>query len=810
MKIHLKNRLLNAIASIEECHEYISNLNNIEHLIEYLSLCQSVAISIGESLESHENDKKISGNIVSMLEEYCDDLFKLSNVEQMDSDNFALLLNTCVQKISSIKAGISNELSEEKSIVAFLPYIASMWDSLDSICREAMKSELWETYVFPIPYISINTKHQIDAKHFEYDELPDDLPLIDYREKSLEDLKPDVIFYHNPYDGNNMVTQVYPQFFTENLKKITPYLVYVPYYIVAGKTASHFPEMPGVKNAWRVVVQQEVKGQYLEKYSEEKVLALGSPKLDALINYTPGNIPKEWQKKIADKIVLFFNIHLTSAMIDPSKLMDMLDYIMDFMQSNKDVVILWRPHPLIQQTLSAFQDNPQFIKQYKKRVDEFCTLDNGIYDDTSDLHRSLAISDAYIGSLKSSVLRLYAKSNKPYYLIPEVFEKKFSSRNCFKTNRGGIVLDGHIWQFCHMYNALFKFDLKTHKITYVTSFSKYAIDEIHLFYAANKYNDWLILLPYQKKEIALFNTKTNEVKYIEFEAEDFEEVSIMFSDVESDILTVVVNETSDYYYSISLKDFSCKKIDINQKGTFFGICSGNIFIHNEADNTLILIDIMNNSTKMFSLPKDFVYHRIPFIKIIDNSLYIVHRNDGVLLVCNDIDNKAEFKAYSLYPECKTDKDCLIRTCHISENKILFSTTNSDALYSYDISKQESNLLIPKAVSDLAPYTLDTVVAEDSIYILPFIMAKPYILKLNLEHTAAEKINCFVDDLNEFSKALLASIDNHETKPNYQYLPLSLENWLKCVDLKSSNGKENDDKPRTNIGAKIWKHISNEF
>ncbi len=810
MKIYLKKRILNAILSIEECHEYISKLDNIEHLIEYLSLCQSVAISIGENLESQENDREISDEIVSILEEYCDNVFELSNVDEIDSGDFVHLLNICIQKISNIKAKISNEISEEKSVVVFLPYIASMWDSLDSICREAMKSEMWDTYVFPTPYFSLDAKRQISAEHFEYDEFPADLPLIDYRKKSLEDLKPDLIFYHNPYDGNNLVTQVYPQFFTENLKKITPYLVYVPYYISGGKTASHFPEMPGVKNAWRVVVQDGVKEQYLEIYSDEKILPLGSPKLDALVNIDAKDIPEHWRKKIADKTVLLLNTHLTSAMIAPAELIDMMDYIMDFMQANKDITILWRPHPLIQQTLSAFQENPQFIEQYKKRVDKFSALDNGIYDDTPDLHRSLAISDAYIGSAKSSVLKLYSESNKPFYLIPDAFKRNWWNSNCFKANRGGVVLDGHIWQFCHTYNALFKFNLKTQKITYVTSFSKYAIDERHLFYAANKYNDWLILLPYQKKEIALFNTKTNEIKYIEIEAEDFKEVSIISSDVKNDILTVVVNETSDYYYNISLKDFSCKKNHIKPKGKFYGVCSGNVFIHNEGTNTLILIDVIDCLEKTFTLPNDFIYHRSPFIKIIDNSLYIMRRNDGILLICDDITNKSEFKAYNLYSECKTNKDCSIRTCHIGKNKILFSTTNSDALYSCDINKLSSNLLISKTVSILAPYALDTVEADGSVYVLPFIMANPYILKLNLEHTNAEKIDCLVDNSDKLQQTISESIDNYKKKLDYKLLPLNFKDWLKCVDLKSSNQKEIDNRQHSNIGAKIWEHISIEF
>ncbi|MCM1237294.1 MAG: hypothetical protein NC489_45075 [Ruminococcus flavefaciens] len=44
--------------------------------------------------------------------------------------------------------------------------------------------------------------------------------------------KPDIIYFHNPYDNWNLVTSVGPRFYSSNLKKYTEKLVYIPYFIL--------------------------------------------------------------------------------------------------------------------------------------------------------------------------------------------------------------------------------------------------------------------------------------------------------------------------------------------------------------------------------------------------------------------------------------------------------------------------------------------------------------------------------------------------------------------------------------------------
>ena len=87
--------------------------------------------------------------------------------------------------------------------------------------------------------------------------------------------------------------------------------------------------------------------------------------------------------------------------------------VIDLFREKEGVVLLWRPHPLMVQT--AMSMNPAVVDEYLKIVEEFRTNKYGIYDDTADMNRAVAISDAYYGDGGSTV-PLYRVTGKPMLL----------------------------------------------------------------------------------------------------------------------------------------------------------------------------------------------------------------------------------------------------------------------------------------------------------------------------------------------------------------------------------------------------------
>ena len=88
----------------------------------------------------------------------------------------------------------------------------------------------------------------------------------------------------------------------------------------------------------------------------------------------------------------------------------MKDVFRIFYENKDEVALLWRPHPLIESTISSMK--PQLWVEYEKIVKQYKEEGWGIYDDSSDMDRAVIISDAYYGD-GSSVVQVYQKTGKP-------------------------------------------------------------------------------------------------------------------------------------------------------------------------------------------------------------------------------------------------------------------------------------------------------------------------------------------------------------------------------------------------------------
>ena len=146
-------------------------------------------------------------------------------------------------------------------------------------------------------------------------------------------------------------------------------------------------------------------------------MALGSPKYDKALKTTRENveIPDDWRRKITNsdgsfKKVILYNTTVTQILEHREKVLEKIRSVFDLLQKRDDVVLLWRPHPLSLTTCRSV--SAQLSEEYRALTEEYRAQDWGIYDDTADLHRAIALSDAYYGDM-SSVVELYRMTGKP-------------------------------------------------------------------------------------------------------------------------------------------------------------------------------------------------------------------------------------------------------------------------------------------------------------------------------------------------------------------------------------------------------------
>ncbi|MBN2419860.1 MAG: hypothetical protein JXL81_10780, partial [Deltaproteobacteria bacterium] len=219
----LINDLLDKLADIHKSLSSEYKAGHTESAVDLLCKCQDSAVGIGNLIESRKGKDCPS---INFLERYCDCLYDIAQnivsqkCTKKDFDSLRKQLNA-IRK--SIKKDINTKLE-----IVFLPYKASMWGSLESIWKAAHDDLDCDEFVIPIPYYDRNPDRSLGDMHYEGDQFPDYVPITHYTNYDLNSRKPDAVFIHNPYDNNNYVTTVSPEYYSSSLKKYTDCLVYVP------------------------------------------------------------------------------------------------------------------------------------------------------------------------------------------------------------------------------------------------------------------------------------------------------------------------------------------------------------------------------------------------------------------------------------------------------------------------------------------------------------------------------------------------------------------------------------------------------
>ena len=439
MKKSAKEQIENFIQLLEEAHkEVLMALERKEGdlALELLENCQQVAIQIGTMIEEAEGEGFVT---VRLMEEYCELIYRIhGGLCQSQSVNPVEIQDSLKELLAQIKLSIQKDIKIRKEVV-FLPYKASMWDSLESVWMAADADPECDAYVIPIPYYDKNPDGSFREEHYEGDEYPDYVPITHYKDYNFEQNHPDMIYIHNPYDEHNTVTSVHPFFYAKNIKHFTEKLVYIPYFVLdeinptnraAVAAMEHFVTVSAVIHADTVIVQSEDMRQiYIDVMSreagentrpmwEKKILGTGSPKYDKIgrAKREELNVPKEWRRLIyktdgSTKKVILYNTSVTALLQHEEKMLAKMQRVFQiFKEKQEDVVLLWRPHPLIKATIASMR--PQLWGEYERLVEQYQSEGWGIYDDTADLDRAIALCDAYYGD-GSSLVQLCRKAEKP-------------------------------------------------------------------------------------------------------------------------------------------------------------------------------------------------------------------------------------------------------------------------------------------------------------------------------------------------------------------------------------------------------------
>lgn len=700
MRFYIKKQLIHNCKFLLEVHKKIKkNLSKID--VNLLIECQQTAVHVGKNIleeDGYEDD-------VSILEQYCELVYQV-NDEAVDKTAKKNILKNMDLFIENTKHRIKS--MPEKYEMLFLPYKASMWDSMESIWVSASQDTRYDVKVMPIPYIEKAENEENGIVKWEGDQLPPYVEITSFLNYEIDKSHPEIIIIHNPCDEYNTVASVLPKYYSYELKKHTEILAYVPYYVTGGSQADSFYNLPSYEHIDFIFTQNDNFKEYFHKDFNKKLVPLGSPKIDKVVgdNFKLETIDKTL--KNTDKKVILYNTSISSLLQEREKSIDKMKYVFDCFKDRRDVELVWRPHPLTEATINSMAK--ELEPKYKKLKNMFLNENIGILDKSSDVTKAVKSADAYIGEETSSLVHLFGVQGKPIFLL----ENKLSSSSnqimennlCFSDF---IKIDKKLWFVHNFLPALFTYDIENQKLEFVKQLPFESGNTVRSYCEIINYKEKLILIPMSSSEICVYNIKTKEISTQEIKQAKY--CNFMRGITYNNKLFMIPTA----YDAIVEFDMEQEKVKYHSKcitklKKITGYDGGYNFMYGvvEIENKLYLSSVQANYILEFDMDKGI--YRIYEVgdkghtywdMVFDGEYFWLNPFKGKDIVRWNKET-SESKVYNSYPkDFKGDSECFLRFIDLDE-KIIAVPKTSNMFISIDKKSgklEQINLNLPEVTNE---------------------------------------------------------------------------------------------------------------
>lgn len=447
MRVMIKRKLLRLLDTMQSMHKIIAGAD-IYSAEGYVEDCRQASEAIEGAVTEHTSGLEAMSAVFAAYR---------SNLSSLHTCAASGMLR------ASVLSGLDDTLDQAASLitglpdtflVVFMPYKAEMWDSMESIWLACREDPACECRVMPLPYYEYDKARGGWRQCYDGERFPKEVPVTDYRQYSLESACPDLAYIHNPYDDCNYVTSIDPAYYSSELKKYVGKLVYVPYYVTSGFFSQW--ELPAYRNVDYMIIQSEfVKESMREMHYYHKVLPLGSPKLDKVIQTcrSGARMPEAWRPVLEGRKSLMLNTSINRFLSDGEHMLKKLKLVFDTFKRQNRVALIWRPHPLLEATIRSIR--PDLLEEYQSLTADFMDSHIGIWDDTQDITNTVALADGYIGEDATSVVNLFMAAGKPVFILNNFITGSFTQeeKQRFKI-ADAVSHEGKLWMTDAEYNAL--------------------------------------------------------------------------------------------------------------------------------------------------------------------------------------------------------------------------------------------------------------------------------------------------------------------------------------------------------------------
>jgi len=287
-------------------------------------------------------------------------------------------------------------ISESKLKIVFFAQEYSVWPSLQSFYDACNKDERFIAQHVYIPFSHQNYKegHAVPNEEME-PYWKERYPIMPYTMYDLSKESPDVAVFVKPYD------LIPKQFYIYDIDKVVRRCVYIRYgfEIAAWNLDYHF-KMPLQYLTWKFIVYGDMVKELAKKVrhnQEKNIVAWGHPRADYYSNLEEkrNTIPEEWKMKINGRKTILWNTqHTLKEGPGAGTFFIWKEEIFSYFENHPDIVLLWRPHPLMFGALVNSGLMTEFELNHLVEIVE--KKDNVILDRSPDYRNSFYASDAII------------------------------------------------------------------------------------------------------------------------------------------------------------------------------------------------------------------------------------------------------------------------------------------------------------------------------------------------------------------------------------------------------------------------------
>ncbi|WP_026834377.1 LicD family protein [Eubacterium xylanophilum] len=268
----------------EECLGEIAKMSEELGDAEKLAAMQQMAIDLGTLIEQVLGEKSDRAKAcVAVLQELCEKIFGIYTAITEGVGGDIQQVGELESVIRALEKTIEENILRRRTVV-FLANGPTEWDGLRNIYLREKGRPDTDVFVVPMPVFAKDAYGQVVAsdeeiaKNAHIEEYPEELECRDWREFELGLVFADVIYSQCSWDYNNPYLTWPPGFYTGNLQRFSPEIVYCP---LAGigdfgpedeldwYVMNHYITMPGAIAADKIYARSEcLRQRFVEKLTD--------------------------------------------------------------------------------------------------------------------------------------------------------------------------------------------------------------------------------------------------------------------------------------------------------------------------------------------------------------------------------------------------------------------------------------------------------------------------------------------------------------------------------------------------------------